>query len=225
MTRQGSWHGERWVIPPALEHLLHDVRVVLWDFDGVVADTEPAQQYSYSAVLSDFGYIPEPYFFASLIGSSEPEIWKLLLRQFDIPASPEELIARRSEIYLPRAMLTIEPNAFVRPMLEYNRRRRIRNIIVSSGGFGNISQLLAHWSLTDAFVDIYCRESPYHLDLASKPERLRHVMEHRIGPIAIVEDSQEMLRLAKTMGLRTIGVYHDLNDAEEINADFVIDCR
>jgi hypothetical protein len=96
---------------------------------------------------------------------------------------------------------------------------------VSSGGFSNISQLLTYWGLIDAFVDIYCRESPYHLDLTTKLERLRHAIEHRTGPMAIVEDSQEILRLAKMMGLRTIGVRHDLNDAEEINADFVIDCR
>jgi beta-phosphoglucomutase-like phosphatase (HAD superfamily) len=225
MTKQVDWDRERWAMPPVLEHLLHDVCVVLWDFDGVVANTEPAQQYSYSAVLADFGYIPEPNFFASLIGNSEPEIWNSLLRQFDMPASIEELIARRAEIYLPQAMLTIEPNDFVRPMLEYSRRRGILNIIVSSGGFSNISQLLTYWGLIDAFVDIYCRESPYHLDLTTKLERLRHAIEHRTGPMAIVEDSQEILRLAKMMGLRTIGVRHDLNDAEEINADFVIDCR
>jgi beta-phosphoglucomutase-like phosphatase (HAD superfamily) len=216
---------ERWAMPPALEHLLHDVCVVLWDFDGVIADTEPAQQYSYGAVLSDFGYTAEPTFFTSLIGNSEPEIWKSLQGQFDIPAPIEELMARRAGIYLPRAMRTIEPNGFVRPMLEYSRRHGILNIIVSSGGFGNISQLLTYWGLTDAFVDIYCRESPYHPDLTTKPERLRHAIEHRTKPMAIVEDSLETLRLAKVMGLRTIGVRHELNDHIKLSADFTIDCR
>jgi beta-phosphoglucomutase-like phosphatase (HAD superfamily) len=214
-----------WAMPPMLEDLLHGVALLLWDFDGVIADTEPVQEYSYATVLSSFGIVPDPEFFSLLLGKSEPEIWASLLEQHHLPVAIRELIAMRADIYLPRAMLTIEPSRFVRPILEYCHLRGILNVIVSSGGFVNISRLLAHWRLRESFADIYCRESPYHNDLATKPERLRHAVECYLGPAAIIEDSQSVLDLARAMGLRSIGVRHDLNSGKKIDADFVINIR
>lgn len=215
----------QWAMPSSLQRLLSGVRTILWDFDGVIADTEPVQEYSYNSVLSEFGIVAGSDWFASLIGRSEPEIWAALTRQYDLPITIAELMTRRSEIYLPRAKLTVSPNSFVQPMLEYGRRQKTLNVILSSGGFGNIGELLAHWSIMSNFADIYCMDSPNHPDLRTKSERLGHAAESYAYPMVIIEDSQQVLDLAETMGLRTIAVRHRLNTAKRINADFIIDVR
>jgi beta-phosphoglucomutase-like phosphatase (HAD superfamily) len=212
-----------WTIPPTLESMLRGVVVLLWDFDGVVADTEPMQEASYLVVMAEFGAVPEVGFFTALVGNSEPEIWRCLKDRYGLPATVEELTARRADVYLPRAMLTVKPNAFVRPVLRYCDNHGIRSMIVSSGGFTNISRLLAHWDLTTQFSDIYCRASPYHPDLTTKQARIRHALDGNRGPAAIIEDSPVILATAREMGLRTIGVRNDFNHASDLDADFVLE--
>ena len=43
-----------------LPGLFGGCRTVVWDFDGVVADTEPVHQVSYEVVLSPLGVAPGP---------------------------------------------------------------------------------------------------------------------------------------------------------------------
>jgi beta-phosphoglucomutase-like phosphatase (HAD superfamily) len=212
-----------WAMPPTLESLLRGLAVLLWDFDGVIADTEPVQEASYQVVMAESGAIPEAGFFTALVGKSEPEIWRSLKDRYGLPATVEELIARRADVYLPRAMLTIKPNAFVRPVLGYCDNNGIRSMIVSSGGFTNISRLLTHWELITQFSDIYCRTSPYHPDLTAKQDRIRHALDSNPGSAAIIEDSPVVLATAREMGLRTIGVRNDLNHASDLDADFVLE--
>jgi beta-phosphoglucomutase-like phosphatase (HAD superfamily) len=212
-----------WTMPPTLESLLRGVAMLLWDFDGVIADTEPVQEASYRVVMAESGAVPEAGFFTMLLGKSEPEIWRSLRARYGLSATVEELMARRADVYLPRAMLTIKPNAFVRPVLGYCDNHGIRSMIVSSGGFMNISRLLAHWELTTQFSDVYCRASPYHPDLTTKQDRIRHAIDSNAGPAAIIEDSPAVLAMAREMGLRTIGVRSDFNHTSDLDADFMLE--
>src|ERR1700753_2206604 len=98
MTDQ-SGPRQRWTIPPELRSLLAGTKALFWDFDGVIADTEPVQEFSYQAVMSDFGAVPEANFFTPLIGTSEPDIWNVLLAQYSLPATVQELMRRRASIY------------------------------------------------------------------------------------------------------------------------------
>lgn len=48
--------------------------VAVWDFDGVIGDTEPVQAQAYREMLSERGIAVEGNFFDDLTGRSEHEI-------------------------------------------------------------------------------------------------------------------------------------------------------
>ena len=57
---------------------------VVWDFDGVVADTEPVQAAAYEATLERFSIQPERRWFNNWVGTPEHRIWAGLREQFGL---------------------------------------------------------------------------------------------------------------------------------------------
>lgn len=70
----------------------------LWDFDGVVADSEPRQAAAYRRVLAARGIKMPAHFFHELIGLTEPEIWDRLQADHDVRDRRLDLINERFAI-------------------------------------------------------------------------------------------------------------------------------
>jgi beta-phosphoglucomutase-like phosphatase (HAD superfamily) len=216
----GESAGER--VPAAITELVRGSAVVLWDFDGVVANTEPVQGRSFAIVLRSKGKRPDPDFFEGFTGMQEKEIWQALRGRFALADSVEDLAAERSKVYLALAGSHLRPAPYVRPItaqaISYGRD----NVIVSSGSYRNIGHLLRHWGLEEVFAGVLCHGSPESDGLADKYQRLESALERYPGPALLIEDSTKYLDWAKRRGLRTIGVRHELNDLSGVAPDFTL---
>jgi beta-phosphoglucomutase-like phosphatase (HAD superfamily) len=202
------------------KHLISRAATVAWDFDGVVADTEPVQAASFDAVLRRHGVSVSGDFFQEFLGKSEYEIWLILRARYEISVTPEEMIAERSGLYLDRAA-SIGHAHYVSPLLATAAASGAVSVIVSSGSAMHIRYLLDAYGLAESFASLYCLGSPQDLDLPDKSSRLRYVAKHLPSPQVILEDNPEYLALAKTLGMTTIAVWHGmtrLNSREDYDA-------
>jgi beta-phosphoglucomutase-like phosphatase (HAD superfamily) len=187
--------------------------VAVWDFDGVIADTEPTQSQAYKDMLAERGIDVEIDFFQDLTGRSEPEIWTALQDRYGIEGEVTALRSERITRVAPLLAENVTPNWFVRPGIVALREMDARSVIVSSGNEEVVNDYLERWGLRVMFDGI----SAVSGSSSDRPkrERLSDALAGA-GRALVVEDSAEYLRLASELGAVTLGVRHTLNgDAAE----------
>jgi beta-phosphoglucomutase-like phosphatase (HAD superfamily) len=191
---------------------------VVYDFDGVLADTEPLHLRSYRALAADMGGAIDEERFRGLIGRKEREIWPAVIGR---PADIDELVEQRARIFLPMAEAELEVDPRVAWMLSCGFSERI---LLSSGNPHVVGHLLDSWSIADRFTEVHALgDSP-----VTKLEELRRIADVRraAGPWrgVLVEDSPAALAEGAALGMTAVGVVHSLNRREDVEAaDFVLD--
>lgn len=194
-----------------LPELVATASAVVWDFDGVVADTEPVQAAAYEAVLAGLGVEASPGWFARWVGTPEPGIWEGLREQFALRSTVAELTACRAVAYgeLSRGL---SPAWFVAETLAVPCPHRI----VSAGNHRQIVALLELWGLREAFSSISATGSP-GADSRPKEGRLRSALG---AGVVLFEDSSRYLALAR--GHRRVGVQHLFNDPASLECELLV---
>ena len=203
----------------ALAAVLEAADTVFFDFDGVLADTEPVHLRSYREVM-DGGGLDEAAF-RTLIGRKEREIWPVVAGE---DADVDDLVARRAERFL--AIVAdegLELDARVGELLGCGAAERI---VLSSGNPAVVGRLLELWGIAGRFSEVHALgDTP-----AGKADELRRLVEARRGEHSwrgvLVEDAGHMLRTGRDLGLTTVGVVHSLNRREDVaEADFVLEAE
>ncbi|MCC3332034.1 HAD family hydrolase [Nocardia abscessus] len=91
------------IISNSLAAHLRAASTVIWDFDGVIANTEPVQEQAFTETLRRMNIAPPKDYFTDLIGMPEPDIWQDLVSKYEIALPAATLIDERSRYYLRRA--------------------------------------------------------------------------------------------------------------------------
>jgi len=194
-----------------------------WDFDGVLADTEPLQLRAYQLLLEEDGFVLSESMFAGLVGNPERVIWEQLWAQGVGRRGPlQELAERRADVFLdlgphlPAGATVVD--------LGCGAAAGGERLVLSSGRERVIRALLARWGLDREFAAVHALAD----DPEPKAERLRRLVADRRATAsrwrgAIVEDSPAMLAEGAALGLVTVAVAHGLNDPEALTAaDFLL---
>ena len=179
----------------------------VWDFDGVVCDSEPWQADAYRRVLLARGVHVEHDFFAPYVGLTEPEIWDRIVAARELAAERADLIDERQAELRPRLLRDAAPNWFVRPALAALRTAGTPSVVLSSGDTALIEAYLAHWRLAGSFD----RVSGHGPDAAPKADRLTELIGSATGRVLLVEDMAAYLELGSRLGAVTVAVAHGLN--------------
>jgi phosphoglycolate phosphatase-like HAD superfamily hydrolase len=194
-----------------LPELVATASTVVWDFDGVVADTEPVQAAAYEVVLQGLRVDPDPGWFSTWVGTPEPGIWGGLREQFGLVETVEALTTQRADVYgeLARGLM---PAWFVAETLAVPCPHRI----ISAGNHYQIEMLLELWGIKDAFTLISATGSP-NGDSRPKADRLLSAL----GPGAVLfEDSARYLAIAQ--GHRRVGVQHRFNNPSTLDCELLV---
>ncbi|MDQ6942664.1 MAG: HAD family phosphatase [Candidatus Eremiobacteraeota bacterium] len=210
--------GERHRLTNAL-HSIKDIadggklRLVIWDFDGVIADSEPLHRETYRAMLVERGCHPPENFFGGLIGRNEGEIWERLISTYGLTEKAGALRAQRIARFQRGAENALKPIWFVHRLLAVFARKRVSQVIVSSGNVEVLQGFLTKWNLSVYFAHVYGWLPARPLS-AEKPNVLRSLLRND-EPCLVFEDDPAYLRLAQSFGAKTVGIQHDLNRLEE----------
>lgn len=185
---------------------------VIWDFDGVIADSEPLHRESYRVLLASMGNGMADFDFGRYMGRSEPDIWKRLSEDgYSLEQPVDTLIRKRAAFILRAARRGLAPTRVVRELGEAFADTCCRQVVVSSGQPEVIARLLKHWHL----------DRLKQLDAPGHPGG-KHGLLHDLwseGPTVTVEDNAGCLRLAGEAGSWRVAVRHSLNRGIELPAE------
>lgn len=213
---------------PLLLEGLASVETVIWDFDGVIAETEPLHLRAFNEVLGVRGQLLTEDEFVSYVGQKETEIWATLLRargltDRDIESSLDVLISARDASFR-RLARSLEPRPEALEMLHVARDRD--HVLVSSQRADVVTALLTKWNLLSRFREIHALGGAR----ISKAEALVGVVEERRASVgawtgALIEDAAEPIILGRRLGLLTVRVVHRFSRCLELPVDFTVDVR
>jgi beta-phosphoglucomutase-like phosphatase (HAD superfamily) len=189
-------------------------RAVVWDFDGVLADTEPLHAESYRAMLEDRGFAVAPDFFGELVGHTELWIWDRLaeLNPTLGEGTRELLVEERRGRFLEAALAALTPSWIATALVPRFADVAAGQTVVSNGDPDVIATLLEAWGLADRIA----------VARRAEGEDKRSLLAARCaGPALVLEDSGDYLALARSLGAATIGVVHEYNRGRGIDADLL----
>lgn len=127
--------------------VVESASLVVCDFDGVIADTEPSKAAAFALVSGTArSYFDVTKDFPPIVGRSDLEIWTEPVARLAIETPISELVRARSEFDLASAIKQ-KPNLFVEALLDAARFFGKQNVIVSSGCYFHIVTLLNKWGL------------------------------------------------------------------------------
>jgi HAD superfamily hydrolase (TIGR01509 family) len=204
----------------------------VFDFDGVIANSEPLHCVAFHTVLADRGVdLSETDYYATYLGYDDRGVFRTLSadRGLGWTANDVQLLVERKAVCLEalereRSVLFPGAEAAIRRVAA-----RVP-IAIASGALGpEIRRVLDRARLTDAFgVIVAAEDTP-----ASKPApdpylRALELLSAQTGrdlPAAscvAVEDSRWGLESARAAGLRTVGITNSYEGAQLIGADLII---
>ena len=208
------------------------VRAVVFDFDGVIANSEPLHFRGYRDVLNVEGVdLQEADYYTKYLGYDDVAAFAAIAADRGLSWDPEHIarlvirkahrmeeLERHGSVLFPGARAAIETTASLMP------------IAIASGALGSeIRRVLDDARLTKHFTAIVAAEDT----AASKPApdpylRAVALLAQAYGPLAAhecvaVEDSRWGLESARAAGLRTVAVAHTYDERElRPSADLVI---
>jgi HAD superfamily hydrolase (TIGR01509 family) len=185
------------------------IRAVLFDLDGVLADTEPLQWRAYRRVLSEFGVDVgiDEYRRHWIATGQGPEY---ACRTYRLPMTPDELRGRKAGAY--RALLDGDLAARPGAVAALARLRPGRRLaLVTNTARAEVALILDRLGMASAFDAIVAREDY----AAAKPAPDGYLTAAvRLGIPArdcvVVEDTERGVRAGLAAGMRVVAVPNEL---------------
>lgn len=202
--------------PSTTEHVTAFIgrATVVWDFDGVLMDSEDLHRISYTTVAAELGHTLTARDYRRLAGNTEEHNWGVLLDDgLDAaPASFPALMTARRRVFEELAG-DASPTWLARDVVS-RLGARAEQYVVSNNDSGFVRAVLARWGALDQLRVV---ERPAHLDKSLLLERFR-----RHTDLVVVDDSRRYVELGRSFGARTIGVRHTGNDHVDLPADLLV---
>jgi beta-phosphoglucomutase len=202
------------------------IAALVFDFDGVLADSEPLHLRAYQETLEPLGHsLPREEYYARYLGYNDYDMFKELAAARRWPVTPEEieaLIAAKGRIY--ESLLTTTDHLYPGAAAAVVRLAAQYPLGIASGALRHeIESILRACALDRHFRFIVASgDTP-----ASKPAPdpfQRAAALHGLPPsqCLAIEDSRWGIESAKTAGLWCVGITNTYPVAELLSADAII---
>ena len=208
------------------------LRAIVFDFDGVIANSEPLHFIAFRDVLAEQGIaLSRADYYGRYLGYDDIGVFRAVAADHHRAWTIERLAALTTE-KAARVEMLERGTSVLFPGAEAAVRRAAKRVplAIASGALGvEIRRVLDRANLTGSFGAIVAAEdSP-----ASKPApepyaRALELLSERLGTAlppascVAVEDSKWGIASAKAAGLRTVGVLYTYGRSELDTADLII---
>ncbi len=203
------------------------LKAVIFDFDGVIADSEALHLRAFNEVLAPFRLeITTEDYYKTYLGLTDADCFKELAQKHPAifkDTSVETLLKKKKIAFGKLAKTEAEIIDGVRKFLEMLRKSEIAMAICSGALLGEIELILEGAALSDYFDCIVSAEQvkrgkPYPDGFLLALKKLNEVSKEKITPkqCIVVEDSHWGLEAAKKAGMHTIAVTNSY-DAKQLS--------
>ncbi|MYU10411.1 HAD hydrolase-like protein [Streptomyces sp. SID8361] len=188
---------------------------VIWDFDGVLAETEPLHEASYAKVAASRGMTLHANWYLPLIGNTEEHNWMTLIAaglQADGNDLPK-LAAQRRKVFASLTSQRLQPTWLAASLIPAFAQLGYIQRIVSNGDLTLIRTAVKEWRVAK-MVEV--------VDRARAIDKLTLLLEHAGPGVVTFDDTDRYIEAAKTAGAYTVGVRHSHNSHFQLAADEVL---
>jgi len=185
------------------------IKAVLFDFDGVVVQSEALHMKTFLELLSPYGVkVPEERWYREFAGTGSRHIFEVLVKEYSVPEEVGSLVERRKKLYegYVRSGVLTETRG-VREFLIMLGRKGVKAAIVSGSHRTNVALALSLLKLEPYFSFIVSGD-----DISErKPDPgpfLHAAQKLGIAPkeCLAIEDSVPGCEAAKRAGMRLVAV-------------------
>ena len=203
------------------------IRALVFDFDGVIADTEGPEYRAWQETWAEYGHELTLEEWVQCIGTNDPDGWHpltALAERIGEGFDRDEANRRRQARHHPAIHALAEPLPGIVELLDQADAAGLRTAIASSSGDDWVPVLLAQLGLTDRFAHL----SIFDGTCPAKPAPdlyLRACAALGVEPSEAVafEDSPNGIASAKAAGLWCVAVPHEITAGLDLSrADLVI---
>jgi len=183
------------------------IKAVLFDFDGVVVQSEPLHMKTFLDVLKKYGVkVDRERWYREFAGTGSRHIFDVLTREYGITEQVDELIAKRKQIYekaVKDGELELTPGII--EFLEKLRKKRIKTAIVSGSDRTNVLTALGVFGL-EAYFDLIISGSDIK-ERKPEPGPFLHAAKKlglQPGECIAIEDSVSGAKSAVAAGMNLV---------------------
>jgi HAD superfamily hydrolase (TIGR01509 family) len=174
------------------------IKAILFDFDGVIVDSEKIHMQTFMEILSLD--VPENRWYNEFAGTGSRKIFVKLLEENSMNGNLDELVEKRRELfnqYLDR----LEATPGLKEFLQLAKQKQIKTAIVSGGHRGYIEALIDMLGLKFDFI-VTADDIPYR-----KPDpRPFLIAAEKLGvkpeECLVIEDSYSGCQAARSAGMK-----------------------
>lgn len=201
------------------------VKAVLFDFDGVVVQSEEVHRVTFMEIFAPYGIeVSTERWYREFAGTGSRNIITVLVKENNIKADIDELVEKRKKLYEVRVKNgELKETPGIREFLKTLRQKGIKTAIVSGSHSTNVAAALSYFGL-GGFFDVIVSGDNFVL---RKPDpgpflHAAKLLGVRSGDCIAVEDSVAGCGAAKAAGMKLVVVKSPAS-AEIEDYDLIID--
>jgi HAD superfamily hydrolase (TIGR01509 family) len=211
------------------------LQAIIFDFDGVIADTEPLHFKAYNRVLKGYGIkIAKKAYYRDYLGYTDHDCFESIKKSYSDKlgkTSVKTLMQQKGQAYLD---LLKDRSCVISHVAEFLQMLTANNLTIAicSGGLrSEIETVLLRARLHDFFEVIVTanevkkgKPDPEGFNLALQLLNSRHQGKSiKAGDCVVIEDSHWGLDAAKAAGMHTVAVTNSYAAEELAMAEMVVD--
>lgn len=199
-------------------------KAVIWDMDGVIADTAPFHFRAWREVAQAGGKDLSEEDFRKVFGMRNDDIVRIIFGEAMTPDEVEGIAARKEEIFREAVARDIRPLPGVMKLLRSLKAEGFRMAIASSAPWENLRLLIAALGIGNFFNGVLSAKEvkegkPSPQLFLTAAETLGVDPSHCV----VIEDALSGVEAAKAGGMKCIAVTNTLPPEYLIKADLVVD--
>ncbi|MCE5341661.1 MAG: HAD family phosphatase [Planctomycetaceae bacterium] len=210
------------------------VKAVIFDFDGVIADSEPSHFAATNKVLEQFGVqLDKDEYYTSYLGYTDTQMFEAVRDKFELNIdTPQiEMLIDQKGIFFEQLIRHAEHLIEGIPQfIKMLNTGGIKIGIYSGASRDDIELMLEGSDFADCFDVIVCAEDvekgkpdPEGYLKALELTNKKNHSEIQADQCIVIEDSQWGINAAKKAGMRIIGITNSYPADELEDADLIID--
>jgi HAD superfamily hydrolase (TIGR01509 family) len=180
-------------------------RAVIFDMDGVIADSEPLYLQGINEVLKEFGLAITDDDHTAILGAAVGPTWDFIFEKYSPPPSYVECVRRYDQTMMKLLSRPQEPLPGVRELLSQLRRRSVR-IGLASSSWPNWVKALLESTRLDGCFDVTVSSTAVEKGKPAPDIFLRTAAALHVEPArcVVIEDSRAGVTAAKAAGMYAI---------------------